>query len=80
MRRGIEQHMKIKQRNKSQLAKRAKRGFRGYPVATVAFYGPTAARASKVAVGIVVREGAAPDIMERWQSEERDLRFDEDRF
>ena len=70
--------MKIKNRNKSQLAKRAKRGFRGYPVATVAFYGPTAERASKVAVGIVVREGAKVDIMKRWRSDELDLRFDEE--
>ena len=70
--------MKIKHRSKSQLAKRAKRGFRGYPVATIAFYGPTGERASKVAVGIVVREGAEPDIMERWQSEERDLRYDDE--
>ena len=30
-----------------------KRGDRGYPMATVAFYGPDASRASKVAVGIV---------------------------
>ena len=70
--------MKFKNRNKSQLAKRAKRGFRGYPVATVAFYGPNAQRASKVAVGIVVREGEEPAIMKRWRSEEHDLRFDEE--
>ena len=38
------------------LAKKAHRGFRGYPVATVAFYGPDDRRASKVAVGIVLRE------------------------
>jgi len=68
--------MKIKYRNKSQLGKRAKRGFRGYPVATIAFYGETAERASKVAVGIVAREGAEPDIMQTWQSEESDLRHD----
>jgi hypothetical protein len=70
--------MKIKRRRKSQLAKRAKRGFRGYPVATIAFYGPTAERASKVAVGIVTREDAAPDIMEKWQSAEHDLRYDDE--
>jgi len=70
--------MKFKNRNKSPLAKRAKRGFRGYPVGTVAFYGPTAERATKVAVGIVVSEGTEPDIMKRWRSEERDLRFDEE--
>jgi len=53
--------MKIK-RKPSELAKRAKRGFRGYPVATIAFYGPSAERASKVAVAIVEREGAEPEI------------------
>ena len=70
--------MKIKHRSKSQLAKRAKGGFRGYPVATIAFYGPTAERATKVAVGIVAREGAEPDILETWCSEERDLRHDDE--
>ena len=70
--------MKIKHRIKSQLRKRAKQGFRGYPLATVAFYGPTAERASKVAVGIVAREGAEVDILETWCSEERDLRYDDD--
>jgi hypothetical protein len=70
--------MKIKHRSKSQLGKRAKRGFRGYPVATIAFYGPTAERASKVAVGIVEREGAEPDIMETWHSDDRDLRHDDE--
>jgi len=49
--------MKIKHRKQDELAKRAKRGFRGYPVATIAFYGPSLERASKVAVGIVEREG-----------------------
>jgi len=75
--REINKHNEVKNRSKSQLAKRAKRGFRGYPVATVAFYGPTAERASKCR-SIVLREGAEPDIMERWQSEEHDLRFDEE--
>src|SRR6266566_4875045 len=70
--------MKIKNRSKSQLAKRAKRGFRGYPVATVAFYGPTAQQATKVAVGIVTREGVEPEVLERWYSEDRDLRHDEE--
>jgi hypothetical protein len=68
--------MKIKHRAKSQLAKRAKRGFRGYPVATIAFYGPTAERASKVAVGIVACEGAEPHVLETWRDDDRDLRHD----
>ena len=32
--------------------KKAKKGFRGYPMATVAFYAPDNKRASKVAVAI----------------------------
>ncbi len=60
------------------LTKRAKRRFGGYPVATVAFYGPDDRRASKVAVGIVPREGAGPTELERWFSEEHDVRDDLD--
>ena len=70
--------MKIKRRTKSQLAKRAKQGFRGYPVATIAFYGPTAQQATKVAVGIVTREGVKPEVLERWYGEDCDLRRDEE--
>ena len=44
--------MKFKRRPDSPLKKKARRGFRGYPVATVAYYGPDDQRASKVAVGI----------------------------
>jgi hypothetical protein len=58
--------MKIKQRKQNELTKRAKRGFRGYPIATIAFYGPSSERASKVAVAIVEREGKEPEILERW--------------
>jgi len=55
------------------LRKKAKRGFRGYPVATIAFYGPDDKRASKVAVGLVKEENAEVS-MERWFSEEDDVR------
>ena len=70
--------MKIKHKSNNPLRKRAKKGFRGYPVGTIAFYGPTAQRASKVAVAIVTIEGAEPDVLERWIAEDRDLRFDEE--
>jgi len=55
------------------LRKKAKRGFRGYPIATVAFYGPDDKRASKVAVGLVVAENEKVT-MQRWFSEEDDVR------
>jgi hypothetical protein len=61
---------------KSALRKRAKRGFRGYPIATVAFYGPDDLVATKVAVGVVDREGADPSRLERWYSTEGDVRTD----
>lgn len=57
------------------LKRKAKRGFRGYPVATVAFYGPDDQRASKVAVGIVTSEDAEPE-MRRWFSDTGDVRTD----
>ncbi len=59
----------------SPLSKRARRGFRGYPVATVAYYGPTADVATKVAIGIVPAEGAGADVLERWWSEDEDARY-----
>ena len=55
------------------LTKRANKGFRGYPIGTVAFYGPNDRRASKVAVGVVPREGAEATELERWFSDEGDV-------
>lgn len=70
--------MKIRSRSQNPLVKRARKGFRGYPVATIAFYGPDDRRATKVAVGIVTREGAEPDFLERWYAEDGDLRADDE--
>ncbi len=58
------------------LRKKARRGFRGYPIGTVAFYGPTAECATKVVASIIPGEGCAPDPLERWFSEEADVRND----
>jgi len=68
--------VKLKRHSESPLRKRARRGFRGYPIATVAFYGPDNNRASKVAVGIVAAEGAEPAPLVQWFSEDRDVRRD----
>ncbi|HUF26611.1 MAG TPA: hypothetical protein VMM18_06485 [Gemmatimonadaceae bacterium] len=56
---------------------RVQRGFIGYPLATVIFYGPNEQRASKVAVGVINREKAPADPLERWVSETTDVRADE---
>jgi hypothetical protein len=60
----------------SALKGKSKRGFRGYPVATVAYYGPDATKATKVAVGIVLEEGRDVDPLERWNTTDSDARFD----
>ena len=60
------------------LREKSRRRFRGYPVATVAYYGPDATRATKVAVGVILKEGDEPTALERWHSEESDVRFDQE--
>jgi hypothetical protein len=61
---------------RDKLAKKRQKGFRGYPVATVAFYGPDDKRASKVSVGIIANEGDEADPLERWFSDTSDVRTD----
>jgi hypothetical protein len=64
------------ERGPKRLAKKAKRGFRGYPVATVALYGPDDVTATKIAVGIVPAEGAEATALRRWLSDGSDIRRD----
>ena len=61
---------------RDKFAKKRGKGFCGYPVATVAFYGPDDTRATKVAVGIVAYEDADADPVERWFCETTDARSD----
>jgi len=58
------------------LRSRARKGFRGYPIATVAFYGPTNEVASKVAVSSIGSEGGEPEVIGRWHNTELDVRRD----
>ena len=60
------------------LGKRAKKGFRGFPLATIAFYGPDDRRATKLAVGIIVGEDQEPAELRRWFTEGVDIRDDPD--
>jgi hypothetical protein len=60
------------------LGRKVKQGFRGYPIATIAFYGPTAETATKIAVGIFKEENHDADSLERWFSQESDIRLDTD--
>ena len=48
------------------ISKKAKRGFKGYPIATLMFYGPDDKKATKVAVGVILREGDEAAELRRW--------------
>jgi hypothetical protein len=61
---------------RDKLKKKAKRGFQGYPVATITYYSPDDRQASKVAVGIILEEGGAVAFLERWSNEIQDIRLD----
>ena len=61
---------------RNKFTKKRAKGFRGYPIATVAFYGRDDQRATKVSVGIVASEDAEPDVLERWFSDTTDVRTD----
>ena len=63
-------------RHVTALRKKTKKGFRGYPVATIAYYGPDDRRATKVAVGIAESEVGGVAHMERWFSDTSDVRVD----
>jgi hypothetical protein len=68
--------VRFKRYSDSPLKKKTRRGFRGYRIATIAFYGPDDKRPSKVAVAIVNAEGAEPGALQRWFAEEGDVRAD----
>ncbi len=59
------------------LGRRVKQGFRGYPIATIAFYGLTAEFATKVVVGIFKEENGDADPLEKWFSQNSGIRSDE---
>ena len=63
--------------SRSTLWRQAQKGFRGYPIATIAYYGPDDKFASKVAVGIMLcEEDEEIADLKRWYSEGTDLRLD----
>jgi hypothetical protein len=61
------------------LEKKARQGMRGFPVGTIAFYGPDDRRASKVAVSIMRDHGELAELR-RWFCDDGDVRNDEIAF
>jgi hypothetical protein len=66
----------MEDRSLKRLRKKARRGMRGWPVATIAFYGPNLNQATKVAVGIVPFENAEVAEMRDWNVDHGDIRAD----
>ena len=64
-------------RAKKWLAKRQRPSKREYPLATMAFYGPTDTFATKLAVGLLMEHEPEPIALERWWSDNSDIRHDE---
>lgn len=62
-------------RSLKRLTKKSRRGFRGYPLAAIAPYGPDDRRASKLVVTVSLREGDEGE-MRKWFSDTTDVRTD----
>ena len=62
--------------NKKLLTKKIRKGDKGYPIATIAFYGPNNNLASKAVCAIISHEGAETEPMKKWFSSS-DLRKSE---
>jgi hypothetical protein len=75
MKRGA--NMKLGWQPRKWLGKKAKAGFRGYPIGTVAFYGPDNRRATKAAVSVIRGPESEPAELRRWFAETGDIRKDE---
>lgn len=53
-------------KNKKLLIKKTRKGNKGFPIATIAFYGPNRDLASKAVCAIIMHEGAAAEPMKKW--------------
>lgn len=60
---------------KKRIAKLVSRGFKGYPLVSIAYFGDTPALATHVVISFVAEEGAAPQVQKF--SANTDVRNDE---
>ena len=64
----------VEDRFLKRLRKKARKGLRGWPIATVAFYGPNLHQATKAGVGIVPSENAEVEELRAWLVDRGDIR------
>lgn len=63
---------------RKRLGRKTKRGFRGFPTGTVAFYGPDDSHASKVVATIVESEDREPEMLSKWFDDNVDVRHSDE--
>jgi hypothetical protein len=56
------------------LRRKAKLGNQGFPLATLAFYGPDDKKATKAVLGVFLRDGDEPSLY-RFFSQDKDVRY-----
>ncbi|MFK0572232.1 hypothetical protein [Endozoicomonas sp.] len=61
---------------KKLLSKRVRKGDKGFPAATLVFYGPDYQLATKLVCGVIPYKGAEPEVLEKWFSK-TDVRHSE---
>ena len=66
-----------KQRAREWIRKRQRKPKREFPLATMVFYGPDDQRATKLAIAIIENDGEEPGVLDRWMSDEDDIRHDD---
>jgi hypothetical protein len=66
----------VEDRFLKRLRKKARKRLRGWPIATIAFYGPNLHQATKAAVGIVPSENAEVEELRAWIVDRGDIRDD----
>src|ERR1700680_1768609 len=71
-----EKNMMMEDRFLKRLRTKARRGMRGWPIATISFYGPNLSQATKVAVGIVRSENVEVEELRDWKVDRGDVRSD----
>src|SRR5713226_7964117 len=72
----LEEPRMVEDRFLKRLRKKARKGLRGWPIATIAFYGPNLHQATKTAVGIVPSENAEVEELRAWIVDRGDVRGD----
>ena len=65
------------QRAREWMRKRQRMPKREFPLATMVYYGPDDQRATKLAVALIENDGEEPGVLNRWMSDEGDIRHND---